>query len=142
MHVEVERDAGDDVCEVDLHLGSQIRAARRSRSRVAGRPEECLPEERGEDVGQAAEVGAHRREAAAPQARVPEAVVQLAPLGVREHLVRLGDRTEAQPRVRGVAHIRMELACEPAERTLDLGVARVARHAEQLVVVLLGGRHH
>ena len=107
---------------------------------LARRAEEGLAEERREDVRQAAEVG-HRGEPAAAHARVPEAVVELPPLGIGEHLVRLRHRTEPRARVRVVAHVGMELARETAERALDLRVARVPGDAEQLVVVLLRRRH-
>jgi hypothetical protein len=70
-----------------------------------------------------------------------EAVVELAPLGVREDLVGLDDLAEAVLRVRRVLDVRMQLACEAPEGALDLVGVRIPRHAEQLVVVTLGGRH-
>ena len=103
--------------------------------------EERLAEEGGEDVREAPEVGVHWREPAATEPRVPEAVVCAAPLGVGQHLVRLGDGPELQLGVRLLAHIGMVLAGESAEGTLDFLVARAAGDPEELVVVLLGRRH-
>jgi len=140
MDVDVERRPVDDVGQVDLDLCHEVRPARRTSAGLARRAEERLAEERREDVREAAEVG-HRGKAAAAHARVPEAVVELPPLGVGQHLVRLGHRPEARTRMRVVAHVGMELAREPPERALDLGVARVPRDPEQLVVVLLRRRH-
>ena len=82
-----------------------------------------------------------RRVAAALEARVAVAVVQLARLGLREHLVRLGDRAKARLRVRLLGDVRVQLARELAERLLDLGVARPPLDAEQLVVVAFRRRH-
>ena len=48
--------------------------------------EQVVAEERGEEIRQAPEVESARLEAAAAQARMTEAVVQLTPLGVREDL--------------------------------------------------------
>ena len=80
-------------------------------------------------------------EAAAAQARVPVAVVQLAGLGLREHLVRLDDLAEAVVGVGCVGDVRVQLPRERAERLLDLGLGRVPGDAEQLVVVVFGGGH-
>jgi hypothetical protein len=73
---------------------------------------------------------------------MPEAVVRPPALGIGEHLVRLRDGAEPKRRVGRLAHVGVELARKPTERSLDVGVARVPRDAEQLVVVLLGRRHH
>ena len=75
------------------------------------------------------------REAAAPEARVAEPVVELARLGLREHLVRLGDLPEPLLGVGRVRDVRMELAREPPEGPLDLGLGRRPLDAEDLVVV-------
>ena len=139
LHVELR--TGDRLGEVDLHLRRDVRPTRRPRPRTRRPTEERLAEERGEDVREAAEVGVHGRETAAAEARVPEAVVRPPTLRVGEHLVRLGDGPEPQLRVRLLAHVRVELARQIPERALDLGVARVPRDAEQLVVVLLRRRH-
>ena len=82
-----------------------------------------------------------RAEAAAAQALVPVAVVELARLRVREHLVRLGDLAEALLGVGCVGDVRVQLAREPAERLLDLGLVRVAADAQHLVVVALRRGH-
>jgi hypothetical protein len=66
-----------------------------------------------------------------------EAVVELAALVVRQHLVGLDDFAEPLLGVGRVGDVRMQLACEPAERALDVVGARVARDAEELVVVAL-----
>jgi hypothetical protein len=70
-----------------------------------------------------------------------EAVVELAGLGLREHFVGLGDLPEALLGVGRVAHVRVQLAREPPERLLDVGIGRRARHTEDLVVVALRRRH-
>jgi hypothetical protein len=140
MDVDVERRPAHDVGEVDLDLRGQVRPARRPATALTRRAEESLAEERCEDVREAPEVR-HRSEPAAAHSRVSEAVVQLAALGVGEHLVRLRDRAEPRTGVRVVAHVGMELTRETPEGALDLRVARVAGDAEQLVVVLLGRRH-
>ena len=82
-----------------------------------------------------------RLEAARAQAGVPVAVVERARLGVRQHLVRLGHLAEARLGVGLRRHVGMQLAREPAERLLDRRLVGVARDAEQLVVVAVGGRH-
>jgi hypothetical protein len=102
--------------------------------------EEVVSEERREEVGEAAEIERARLEAAAAQTGVAEAVVELAPLGVREHLVRLDDLPETVFGVGRVGDVRMELPREPPERSLDVFGARVAADAEELVVVPLGAQ--
>ena len=69
------------------------------------------------------------------------AVVELARLGLRQHLVRLDDLAEALLGVGRVGDVGVQLARERAERLLDLRLGRVARDAEQLVVVAFGRRH-
>jgi hypothetical protein len=71
---------------------------------------------------------------------VPEAVVELAPLGVREHLVGFDDLAKPVLRVGRVRDVRMQLAREPAEPSLDLVRARVAADTEELVVILVGAQ--
>ena len=80
------------VDEVDLDLGSDVRAVRPA---TAAPAEEVVAEERREEVAEVAEVEVRRREPARAQPRVAVAVVELARLGVREHLVGLGDLAEA-----------------------------------------------
>jgi hypothetical protein len=72
---------------------------------------------------------------------VPVAVVELARLALREHLVGLDHLAEAGIRVGRVGDIRMELAGKPPERLLDLPLVGSARDSEHLVVVALGRRH-
>jgi hypothetical protein len=125
------------VRELDLDGGDEIRAARARRAPA----EQILAEERREEVREAAEVEMARLEAAAPQACVPVPVVELARLRLREHLVGLDHLAEALLRVRGLRDVGMELAREPPEGLLDLGLARVSCDAEQLVVVALRRCH-
>src|SRR5581483_4286135 len=61
--------------ELDLDLGGDI-AAPRALSATAADAEQVVAEERREQVAEAAEVEAGRREAAAPQAGVAEPVVE------------------------------------------------------------------
>ena len=69
------------------------------------------------------------------------AVVELARLRLGEHLVRLHHLAEAVVRVGRVGDVGVQLAREPAERLLDLRLARAAGDAEQLVVVALRRGH-
>ena len=73
------------------------------------------------------------------RALVPVAVVELARLGLREDLVGLGRLAEALLRLGVVGDVGVELARQPAERGLDRALVRVARDAEDLVVVARGG---
>src|SRR5207247_6162030 len=77
--------------EVDRHLGGDIRTTRAPGGAARRGAEEVLPEEGREEVAEVAEVEVRRREAAGAQPGVTEAIVELARLGVREHLVRLRD---------------------------------------------------
>ena len=76
------------------------RCRRRARGRSPAAAEEVVAEERGEEIGEVAEVERCRLKATAAQTRVSEAVVELAPLGVGEHLVGLDDLAEAMIGVR------------------------------------------
>jgi hypothetical protein len=69
---------------------------------------------------------------------VAVAVVDAAPLGIGQHLVRLGRLLELLLGLGVVlVHVRMQLAGEPPERLLDLTLVGPARDAEHLVVVAL-----
>ena len=70
-----------------------------------------------------------------------EAVVGLPATGIGEHLVCLGDGTEPGPGLRIAADVGVELTGEAAERLLDVCVARIARNAEERVVVVLRRCH-
>ena len=70
-----------------------------------------------------------------------EAVIERAPLRVRQHLVRLDELLEPVVRVGRVRDIRVVLPRERAKRLLDRVVARVPRNAEQRVVVVVDRRH-
>ncbi len=130
--------ARERVGELDPDRDADVAAPRPA---AAAAREQVVAEEGGEDVGQVREVEVGRRVAAAPQSGVPVAVVELPRLGLREHLVRLGDGAEALLRVRLLRDVRMQLARELAERALDLGVAGAALDAEQLVVVAFRRGH-
>ena len=119
-HAHAERDSAHRVREVDLDLCTDVRAARRTWPGAPPLPEERLAEERCEDVREAAEVRIHRRKPTAAQAGVAEPVVGLPALGIRQHLVRLGNGTESELGVGLLADIGMELAREPPESRLDL----------------------
>jgi hypothetical protein len=71
---------------------------------------------------------------------VPEAVVQLPPLGVREDLVSLDDLAEPVLGVGRVGDVRMQLARKLAERPLDVVGTGIPGDAEELVVVALGAQ--
>ena len=108
----------------------------RARAAAERAAETAAAEERLEDVGHRAEALEVRRVAAAAQALVAVAVVGRAPLGVGQDLVGLGGLLELLLGVRVVAvDVGVQLAREPAERLLDLGLAGVARDAEDVVVV-------
>jgi hypothetical protein len=127
-----------DLGKLDLDACRDIRAA--PAAHAAADPEEVVAEERGEEIGQAAEIERARLEAATAQAGMPEAVVQLAPLGVRKHLVGFDDLPEAMLGIRRLGDVGMELTGEPAERAFDVVCSRVACDAEQFVIVALGAQ--
>ncbi len=117
-------DAVRGIDELDLDGGGEVG------SPAAPRPaaeEDVVAEERGEEIGEVAEVDVPRLEAAAAQAGVAVAVVQRAGLAFREHLVRLDDLFEPRLGVGRVGDVGMELAREPAESLLDLGIVARAR---------------
>ena len=125
--------------ERDLDLGRDVGSA--SPARAGRDAEDVVSEERREDVGQAPEVERRRPKASAAEAGVAEPVVELAGLGLREHLVRLDDFPEPRVRVRLGRDVRVQLAREPPEGPLDLGLGGRARDAEDLVVVATRRRH-
>ena len=142
---EIEGNRGREPCECLLEVDLDDRldvATGPARALAAPRPaEQVLAEERGEDVREAAEVHEVRLKASAAQPRMAVAVVDLAPVAVGEHLVRLGHLPEPKLGVRCARDVGMELARQRAERPLDLGVARAPRDTEHLVVVALRRRH-
>ena len=146
LHVTATSNGTDDLRaargldELDLDLRAEVGAAllRVAAHRAA---EDAVAEERGEDVAEVAHVELRRREAARAQAGVAVAVVERAALGAREHLVRLGDLAEAELRLGMVGDVGMQLARKAAERLLDRRLVGVARDAEHLVVVAVGGGH-
>ena len=133
------RRTGERILELDLDDGLHVAAALRPLS-TSPASEQVLAEERREDVRDAPEV----REAlvaAALETGLAVAVVERAALRVGEDLVRLGDVAEAPLGVGFARHVGMKLARERAEGLLDLGVARAALDAEQLVVVRFRQSH-
>ena len=123
---DVPGDAASRLDELDRDLGGDVRAPRSATP--AADAEEVVAEERGEEVAERAEVEARGRVPTAAQAGVPVAVVELAPLRVGEHLVRLDHLLEERLGVRVLGDVRVKLACLRAERLLDLGLAsRCAR---------------
>src|SRR5262249_13868271 len=126
--------------EGDLDLGEHVGPA----SRCATAPsaaEQVLAEERREEVAERVDVEVCGLEATRAQAGVPVPVVELAGLGGRERLVRLGRLAEPSLGLRAVGDAGVQLAGELAEGLLDLLVARRPRDAEYLVVVALCCRH-
>src|SRR5690606_16850786 len=117
--------------EVDVEPHERVLAAPGARDRALLRL--AAAEERLEDVLEA-EPAAHGAGAAARCARVDAEVVLLALLRVGQHLVRARDVLEAVARVLA-RDVRVQLAREPAVRLLDLVLASVTGHAEDLVVV-------
>src|SRR5205823_7028432 len=75
---------GGRLGELDLDLGRHVGAPGAAGPRRDA--EEIVTEEGGEEIREAAEVEARRREAAAAQACVAVPVVELARLGLRQHL--------------------------------------------------------
>ena len=74
-----------------------------------------------------------------PRRGVAEHVVRLAALRVGQHLVRLVDLLEARVRLGRGIHVGVPLLGELAERTLDVVVGCAAGHAQDVVVITLGG---
>jgi hypothetical protein len=72
---------------------------------------------------------------------VAEAVVELARLTLRKHLVRLCRLAEALLRLWVRGDVRVQLAREPAERRLDIPLRSRPRDAENFVVIALDRRH-
>src|ERR671910_1373860 len=141
---ERDRARGTAGCllELDLHLRQNVGSTGSAPARRRGHAtEEVVPEEDGEDVGEAREVEVGRSEAARAKALVAEAVIQLACLLLRQDLVRLSRLAEALLRVGMVGNVRMEISREPAEGRPDLLLARTLREAENLVVITLCGGH-
>ena len=101
-------------------LSSISTVAARSAPRDEASAEQVVPEERGEEIGEAAEVEMPRLVAAAAKTGVPVTVVEIARFRFRKHLVRLDDLTEAFLRIGRSRDIGMQLACERAEGLLDL----------------------
>ena len=129
--------------EADLELVAEVLAPSRpptSAAPAAGAEE--VAEQIADDVLEAgAEVEAGAGSAALLEGGVPEAVVEIPPPGIGEHLVGLGDLLEpllGRGSIVGVA-VGMELERETAVRLLDLVVVRAAGDAENLVVVALHG---
>src|SRR5207302_5513035 len=124
---DAERDlalgSGGHLGQVDLDAGGDVGAP--GPTHPSPDAEEVVAEEGGEEVREAAEVERAGLEAAAAEARVPEAVVELTALGVGEDLVGLDHLAEAVLRVRRVGNVGMQLTREPPEGALDVVGVRV-----------------
>src|SRR5262249_6708684 len=139
-HGDLERDRhrrpARGLDEVDLDLRAQVRTALAGcAARAPGRAGDARARERREKGAEVAHVELRRREAARTKAGVAVAVVERAPLGAREHLVRLRHLAEAELRLWVVGNVGMQLAREPPERLLDRRIVRVTRDVEHVVVV-------
>src|SRR4029077_4794293 len=95
---DLARNAVRRLDQVDLDGRREVGAADTAASAAAAE-QDLVAEEGGKEIGEAAEVDVARVEAAAAQARVAVAVVEVARLAFREHLVRLHDLTEPLFRV-------------------------------------------
>ena len=82
---------------------------------------------------------AERVEAGAADAGPAEHVVRLPALRVGQHLVGLVDLLEALVRLGRGVDVGVPLLGELAERALDVVVRGAAGHAQDVVVVTLGG---
>ena len=67
--------------------------------------------------------------------RIAATVVEVTLLGILQHLVRLSDTLEPLSRIRLLCHVGMQLHRKLAVRLLDLLRCRIARDAQDLVVV-------
>src|SRR5512132_4138908 len=132
-------DSARSLDQLDLDLNGEVRPTRAFRT--AADAEEVVAEERCEQIVEAAEVELRRREAAAAESRMPEAVVQLARLPLRERLVGLDDLAKTLLRIGCLRDVGMELAREPAEGPLYLSLVGLPGNAEHLVVVPLRRCH-
>ena len=139
LHGNLALHAARRFLEVDRDLSRDVGAAASTRAR--GDAEDVLSEERGEDVGEVAEVERRRAEAATLETGMAESVVKAAGLGLREHLVRRDRFAEALLGVGLGRDVRVQFPREPAERSLDLGIARRPADTEDLVVVTPDRRH-
>src|SRR5919197_1497195 len=125
-----ERNRADDAArrllEIDRHLGEDVRTACSAARGASAHAEELVAEEDGKEVGDVREVEVGRPEAAGAKALVPEAVVELARLRLREDLVRLGRLAEA---LLGVWLLREEAGAHEVEERDAL-----LEHFEQALV--------
>src|SRR3954447_8038250 len=137
---DLARHAVGGLDELDLHGRHEIGTARAATT-TAGAEDHVVAEEGREEVGEVAEVDVSALEAAASQSRMAVAVVKVAGLRVREHLVGLDHLAEPLLGVRRVGHVGMELARELPESPLDVRLARLTRDPEQLVVVAVSRGH-
>ena len=126
--------------EVDRGGDRDVAALHRARAALAAVAERGVeaagPEERAEEVADRPEVLEVRRVAAGLQPVVAVGVVGAPLVGVGEHLVGLGGLLELALGLRVVGvDVRVQLAGEPPEGLLDLGLVGAAIDAEDLVVV-------
>ena len=130
----------DGLGERDPQVVAQVRAGLRSPA-TSGPTGGALPEERIEDVREAAEALEARPAAIAPDAGPAEHVVALTTLRVGQDLVGLVDLLEPLLGLGVRVDVGVPLLGELAEGALDLGVGGAALDAQDLVVVALRGGH-
>ena len=102
--------------------------------------EDVVPEEGGEDVGEAPEVERRGSEASAPQSGMAEAVVELARFGLRQHFVGLDDLPEALVGVGSSETSGCSSRASP-RKALLISCSLASRRRRDVVVVTLGRRH-
>src|SRR5205085_4935166 len=134
---EVDRDLPGDPRGnfVERETDLDRRVSTPPRPAAAEHRAECTAAEEGlEDVADAPEAREARLPATRPQAFVAVSVVDRATLGIAQDLVRLRPHLEFLLGGGVVpVDVGMQLARELAERLLDVGVARLGAHPEELV---------
>src|ERR1700722_7817988 len=147
---ELARAAAQSGVEIEQHLGVMVFAASgvECAAPVAGSRPSLRAEQRLEEVavGGVARARAGKLKPRAPIRRWPEILTRMplaelivggALVGTLEHFVRFADLLEARFGVLFLADVRMIFASELAVGLLDLRLRGIARHAHDLVVVLV-----
>ena len=134
---DLDGGAAGGLLQRDLHLDADVATLDAARGRTpAEGAKRVAPEERVEDVREGPEAVRRRVEAARVEPLEAVAVVGGAPLGIGQDLVGLSGLLELLLGLGVVpVHVRVKLACEPAEGLLDIGVAGVPGDPEHLVGV-------
>jgi hypothetical protein len=130
-----ERALGELQLDPDCGVAATLRSAPRPAGRCAAarRAEELVEQVVQRVVPLAERAGPGTRRARGE--RVDAHVVHPALLGIRQHLVRLGDLLEPLLRVRIGVHVRVQFPGQPPVGSLDLVLRRVPADLEQTVVV-------